>query len=53
MQIIQKSSPVNFLSFQIFPGMDMGGGWHVSFGIGAFPFTFLTAGAGVSMAWES
>jgi hypothetical protein len=26
----------------MFPGLDMGGGWHVSFGIGAFPFTFFS-----------
>ena len=25
----------------MFPGLDMGGGWHVSFGIGAFPFMFF------------
>ncbi|XP_028400976.1 E3 ubiquitin-protein ligase RNF185-like [Dendronephthya gigantea] len=39
----QRTEPENN---GIFPGLDMGGGWHVSFGIGAFPFTFLTAGAG-------
>lgn len=40
----QRSEPENN---GMFPGFDMGGGgWQVSFGIGAFPFTFLSANLG-------